>query len=53
MLNFKEKLILLFVAVALVACLGALVSSLNKKMIDSCIAGGRSRDYCEFQVMYK
>ena len=53
MLNFKEKFILLFVVVALVACLGALVSSLNKKMVDSCIAGGHSRDYCEFQVLYK
>ena len=53
MLNFKEKMIVLFVVVAVVACVGALVSSLNKKMIDSCIAGGHSADYCEFQVMYK
>lgn len=53
MFTIKEKLILLFVAVAVVACLGALVSSLNKKMVASCVAGGHSVDYCEFQVMYK
>ena len=53
MLNFKEKILVLFVVVALVACIGALVSSLNKKMIDSCIAGGHSVNYCETQVLYK
>ena len=53
MFTIKEKFILLFVAVAVVACIGALVSSLNKKMVASCIAGGHSREYCEFQVYYK
>lgn len=53
MLNLKEKIIVLFVFVAVVACIGALVSSLNKKMIDSCIAGGHSVDYCEFNILYK
>lgn len=53
MFTLKEKLIVLFVVVALVACIGALVSSLNKKMVNSCVAGGHSVDYCQFHVMYK
>ena len=53
MFSIKEKFFLLFVAVAVVVCLGALVSSLNKKMVASCVAGGHSVDYCEFQVYYK
>lgn len=51
MFTIKEKFCLLFVVVAVVACIGALVSSLNKKMIDSCIAGGHSVDYCNFEVL--
>lgn len=53
MLNFKEKLIVLFVVVAIVAGLACLVSSINKKMMNSCVAGGHSVDYCKFQVYYK
>ena len=53
MFTLKEKVFILFVVLALVACLGALVSSLNKKMVASCVAGGHSREYCEFQVYYK
>ena len=53
MFTLKEKIYCAFVVVAVVACLGALVSSLNKKMVASCVAGGHSVDYCEFQVHYK
>ena len=53
MLNVKEKILLVGVGLALVACIWALCAGLNKKMIDNCIAGGHSKDYCEYQVLYK
>lgn len=53
MLNLKEKVLIGGVVLALVACVWALCSGLNKKMIDSCVEGGHSLEYCEHQVLYK
>lgn len=51
MFNLLEKIQICFVLLVLVVVLVAITSHCNKKMVDSCVAGGHSVDYCQFQVM--
>lgn len=50
MFNLWEKIQLAFVFVALVAGLLAIANHCNKKMVESCVAGGHSVEYCKFQA---
>lgn len=51
MFNLWEKIQIAFVLLVLVVVLVAINSHCNKKMVESCVAGGHSVDYCQFQVM--
>lgn len=51
MFNLWEKIQLALVLLLLAVVLVVVVGHCNKKMIDSCVAGGHSLEYCQFQVM--